>query len=68
MAEPLEIVAAAEALMHSAGPLTGKRVLVTSGPTSEPIDPVRFIANRSSGKQGHAIATAAAARARKSCW
>jgi phosphopantothenoylcysteine decarboxylase/phosphopantothenate--cysteine ligase len=61
MAEPLEIVAAAEALMHGAGPLTGMRVLVTSGPTSEPIDPVRFIANRSSGKQGHAIATAAAA-------
>jgi phosphopantothenoylcysteine decarboxylase / phosphopantothenate---cysteine ligase len=61
MAEPLEIVAAGEALMHGAGPLTGMRVLVTSGPTSEPIDPVRFIANRSSGKQGHAIATAAAA-------
>jgi phosphopantothenoylcysteine decarboxylase/phosphopantothenate--cysteine ligase len=61
MAEPLEIVAAAEALLHGAGPLSGKRVLVTSGPTSEPIDPVRFIANRSSGKQGHAIAAAAAA-------
>jgi phosphopantothenoylcysteine decarboxylase/phosphopantothenate--cysteine ligase len=61
MAEPLEIAAAAEALLRRAGPLTGKRVLVTSGPTSEPIDPVRFIANRSSGKQGHAIATAAAA-------
>jgi phosphopantothenoylcysteine decarboxylase / phosphopantothenate---cysteine ligase len=61
MAEPLEIVAAAEALLHGAGPLSGRRVLVTSGPTSEPIDPVRFIANRSSGKQGHAIAAAAAA-------
>jgi len=61
MAEPLEIVAAAEAIMHAAGALSGKRVLVTSGPTSEPIDPVRFIANRSSGKQGHAIAAAAAA-------
>ena len=61
MAEPLEIVAAAETLLRHAGPLTGKRVLVTSGPTSEPIDPVRFIANRSSGKQGHAIAVAAAA-------
>jgi phosphopantothenoylcysteine decarboxylase/phosphopantothenate--cysteine ligase len=61
MAEPLEIVTAAAALLHAAGPLTGKRVLVTSGPTSEPIDPVRFIANRSSGKQGHAIAMAAAA-------
>ena len=42
-------------------PLAGKRVLVTSGPTHEPIDPVRYIANRSSGKQGHAIAAAAAA-------
>ena len=65
MAEPVEIAAAAEWLMRQAGPetgpLSGKRVLVTSGPTSEPIDPVRFIANRSSGKQGHAIATAAAA-------
>ncbi len=61
MAEPLEIVTAAEALLHGTGPLSGKRVLVTAGPTSEPIDPVRFIANRSSGKQGHAIASAAAA-------
>jgi phosphopantothenoylcysteine decarboxylase/phosphopantothenate--cysteine ligase len=61
MAEPLEIVAAVEALVRKAGPLTGKRVLVTSGPTNEPIDPVRYIANRSSGKQGHAIAAAAAA-------
>jgi len=61
MAEPLEIAAAVEAMLRRAGPLSGKRVLVTSGPTSEPIDPVRFIANRSSGKQGHAIAAAAAA-------
>ena len=61
MAEPLEIAAAAATLMHGSGALAGKRVLVTSGPTSEPIDPVRFIANRSSGKQGHAIAGAAAA-------
>jgi phosphopantothenoylcysteine decarboxylase/phosphopantothenate--cysteine ligase len=60
MAEPLEIVAAAEPLLRGAGPLTGRRVIITSGPTSEPIDPVRFIANRSSGKQGHAIAAAAA--------
>jgi phosphopantothenoylcysteine decarboxylase/phosphopantothenate--cysteine ligase len=60
MAEPLEIVAAAEALLKPQGPLAGKRVLVTSGPTHEPIDPVRYIANRSSGKQGHAIASAAA--------
>lgn len=61
MAEPLEIAAAVEATMRSGASLAGKRVLVTSGPTSEPIDPVRFIANRSSGKQGHAIAAAAAA-------
>jgi phosphopantothenoylcysteine decarboxylase / phosphopantothenate---cysteine ligase len=61
MAEPLEIAAAAEAVMRPAGSLSGKRILVTSGPTHEPIDPVRFIANRSSGKQGHAIASAAAA-------
>jgi phosphopantothenoylcysteine decarboxylase / phosphopantothenate---cysteine ligase len=61
MAEPLEIAGAAVALLRGEGPLSGKRVLVTSGPTHEPIDPVRFIANRSSGKQGHAIAAAAAA-------
>jgi phosphopantothenoylcysteine decarboxylase/phosphopantothenate--cysteine ligase len=64
MAEPLEIVAAALPLLANAGgdrALRGKRVLVTSGPTHEPIDPVRYIANRSSGKQGHAIAAAAAA-------
>jgi phosphopantothenoylcysteine decarboxylase/phosphopantothenate--cysteine ligase len=61
MVEPLEIAAAVEAMLRDAGSLAGKRVLVTSGPTSEPIDPVRFIANRSSGKQGHAIAAAAAA-------
>jgi phosphopantothenoylcysteine decarboxylase/phosphopantothenate--cysteine ligase len=61
MAEPLEIVAAAELVLHGTRLLTGRRVLVTSGPTNEPIDPVRFIANRSSGKQGHAIAAAAAA-------
>ena len=64
MAEPLEIVAAAEDLLSETSigkPLAGKRVIVTSGPTHEPIDPVRYIANRSSGKQGHAIARAAAA-------
>jgi phosphopantothenoylcysteine decarboxylase/phosphopantothenate--cysteine ligase len=63
MAEPLEIVAAALPLIARAageGALTGKRMIVTSGPTHEPIDPVRYIANRSSGKQGHAIAAAAA--------
>jgi phosphopantothenoylcysteine decarboxylase/phosphopantothenate--cysteine ligase len=61
MAEPMEIVAAAEGLLRSGTALAGRRVLVTSGPTIEPIDPVRFLANRSSGKQGHAIAAAAAA-------
>ncbi len=61
MAEPLEIAAAAEKLLKPHGPLSRKRVLITSGPTHEPIDPVRYIANRSSGKQGHAIAAAAAA-------
>jgi phosphopantothenoylcysteine decarboxylase/phosphopantothenate--cysteine ligase len=61
MAEPLEIADAASKLLGGgAQPLKGKRVLVTSGPTHEPIDPVRYIANRSSGKQGHAIAAAAA--------
>ena len=67
MAEPLDILTAIEA--HFAGasgsgaakPLAGRRVVITSGPTHEPIDPVRYIANRSSGKQGHAIAAAAAA-------
>jgi phosphopantothenoylcysteine decarboxylase/phosphopantothenate--cysteine ligase len=61
MAEPLDIVAAGAAILRRTGALAGKRVLVTSGPTNEPIDPVRYIANRSSGKQGHAIAAAAAA-------
>ncbi len=61
MAEPLEIVAAIEALLEPAAkPLAGRRILVTSGPTHELIDPVRYIANRSSGKQGHAIAAALA--------
>ena len=62
MAEPMEIVAAIEAaLIPTAQVLAGRHVLVTSGPTHEPIDPVRYLANRSSGKQGHAIAAAAAA-------
>jgi phosphopantothenoylcysteine decarboxylase / phosphopantothenate---cysteine ligase len=60
MAEPLEILAKIEALLNP-GALSGRRVIVTSGPTFEPIDPVRFIGNRSSGKQGHALARAAAA-------
>ena len=58
MAEPLEIMeAVAEALMPK-GPLKGLKALITAGPTHEPIDPVRYIANRSSGKQGYAIAEA----------
>jgi phosphopantothenoylcysteine decarboxylase/phosphopantothenate--cysteine ligase len=57
MSEPLEIVAAIEA-SFAQGPLAGKHILVTSGPTHEPIDPVRYIANRSSGAQGTAIAAA----------
>ncbi|HEY6632302.1 MAG TPA: bifunctional phosphopantothenoylcysteine decarboxylase/phosphopantothenate--cysteine ligase CoaBC [Rhizobiaceae bacterium] len=61
MAEPLEIVAAVEALLDTRPkPLAGRKIIVTSGPTHEPIDPVRYIANRSSGKQGHAIAAALA--------
>jgi len=62
MAEPLEIVAAIEKLLDDKPkPLAGRRIIVTSGPTHEPIDPVRYIANRSSGKQGHALAAALAA-------
>lgn len=61
MSEPMEIIAAIEARL-AAGPLAGKRIVVTSGPTHEPIDPVRYIANRSSGAQGTAIARALAAR------
>jgi phosphopantothenoylcysteine decarboxylase/phosphopantothenate--cysteine ligase len=65
MAEPLEIVAAAVAVLGGRGkgttPLAGRHVLVTAGPTHEAIDPVRYIANRSSGKQGYAIARAALA-------
>jgi len=63
MAEPLEIAVAAERFVRppQPRPLAGKRVLITAGPTHEPIDPVRYIANRSSGKQGYAIAAAAQA-------
>jgi phosphopantothenoylcysteine decarboxylase/phosphopantothenate--cysteine ligase len=63
MAEPGTILEAVTGLLGAkvAGPLSGRHVLVTSGPTQEPIDPVRYIANRSSGKQGHALARAAAA-------
>ncbi|MGQ5719290.1 bifunctional phosphopantothenoylcysteine decarboxylase/phosphopantothenate--cysteine ligase CoaBC [Pseudochrobactrum asaccharolyticum] len=58
MSEPLQIVAKIEQLLLPPQylPLAGKKIIITSGPTHEPIDPVRYIANRSSGKQGHAIA------------
>ncbi len=61
LAEPPAILSAIEALLEGGGkPLSGRHALVTSGPTHEPIDPVRYIANRSSGRQGHAIAEALA--------
>ncbi len=61
MSEPTEIATAAMRwLRPAARPLAGRRVLITAGPTHEPIDPVRYIANRSSGKQGYAIAASAA--------
>ena len=60
MAEPAEILAAIENILDRERPLAGCRALVTSGPTWEAIDPVRYIANRSSGKQGHSIAAALA--------
>ncbi|MEI7790233.1 MAG: bifunctional phosphopantothenoylcysteine decarboxylase/phosphopantothenate--cysteine ligase CoaBC [Alphaproteobacteria bacterium] len=58
MAEPMEIVAAIERALSASGPLAGLTALVTAGPTREPVDPVRFLANHSSGKQGYAIAEA----------
>jgi phosphopantothenoylcysteine decarboxylase/phosphopantothenate--cysteine ligase len=61
LSEPPAILAAIEALLAPPRLLSGRHVLVTSGPTHEPIDPVRYIANRSSGRQGHAIAAAVAA-------
>jgi phosphopantothenoylcysteine decarboxylase/phosphopantothenate--cysteine ligase len=81
MAEPVAIVAAIEAALQNdcriplpavaacrpVGPLAGRKVIVTSGPTQEPIDPVRYISNHSSGRQGHAIATAAAEAGAEVC-
>src|SRR6185312_4483819 len=61
MAEPMEILTAIEQCLTADQRLAGRRALVTSGPTREPIDPVRYISNHSSGKQGHAIAAALAA-------
>jgi phosphopantothenoylcysteine decarboxylase/phosphopantothenate--cysteine ligase len=62
LAEPDEIVAAADEVLRPAGPLKGQRVLVTAGPTYEDVDPVRYIGNRSSGRVGFAIAAEAARR------
>ena len=62
MAEPNTIAEAVSDFFEDSAPLSGRRALVTSGPTHEAIDPVRYIANRSSGKQGHAIAAALARR------
>jgi phosphopantothenoylcysteine decarboxylase/phosphopantothenate--cysteine ligase len=62
LAEPADIVSAAEKVLTPSGPLRGKTIVVTAGPTREPIDPVRFIGNRSSGKMGYALATAARSR------
>ena len=62
MAEPSDILSAIEKLLTpGARPLAGRKVVITAGPTREPIDPVRFISNQSSGKQGYAIAEAAVA-------
>jgi phosphopantothenoylcysteine decarboxylase / phosphopantothenate---cysteine ligase len=62
LAEPADVVAACERVLAGSGDFGGLRVLVTAGGTREPIDPVRFIGNRSSGKQGHAVASEAASR------
>jgi phosphopantothenoylcysteine decarboxylase/phosphopantothenate--cysteine ligase len=62
LADPARIVASAAAVLARGGDLAGVRILVTAGGTREPIDPVRFIGNRSSGKMGHAVAAVAAAR------
>src|SRR5262249_30260153 len=62
LAEPEEIVAAADELLRPHGPLSGRRVLVTAGPTYEDVDPVRYIGNRSSGRMGFAIAAEAGRR------
>jgi phosphopantothenoylcysteine decarboxylase/phosphopantothenate--cysteine ligase len=62
LAEPEEIVAAAESILRPPGPLRGRRVLITAGPTFEDFDPVRYIGNRSSGRMGFAIAAEAARR------
>ena len=62
MSEPVELVEAANALLKARADMAGLSVVVTAGPTAEPIDPVRFITNRSSGRMGYALAEAARAR------
>lgn len=62
MIDPADIIARVEEILTGAGDLQGKKIVVTAGPTREPVDPVRFISNRSSGKMGYAIALAAARR------
>jgi len=62
MADPSDIIARAEAMLAQSGDLAGRIIMVTAGPTREPLDPVRFISNRSSGKMGYAIAEAAVRR------
>ncbi|MEZ5365002.1 MAG: phosphopantothenoylcysteine decarboxylase [Bryobacterales bacterium] len=62
LAETEQIVAAAEALLRTKRDLAGKTVLITAGPTREPLDPVRYISNRSSGRMGYALAEEALAR------
>lgn len=62
MTDPADIIARVEELLAGTGDLQGKKIVVTAGPTREPVDPVRFISNRSSGKMGYAIARAAARR------
>jgi phosphopantothenoylcysteine decarboxylase/phosphopantothenate--cysteine ligase len=62
LAEPPDIVAAAEQILRPTGPLRGARVLITAGPTREALDPVRFVGNRSSGKMGYALASVARGR------
>jgi phosphopantothenoylcysteine decarboxylase/phosphopantothenate--cysteine ligase len=62
LADPLKIAAAVGALLNRRRDLEGETVLITAGPTQEPLDPVRFLSNRSSGRMGYALAEAAAAR------
>lgn len=62
LAEPADVVAFVQALLTPSGPLAGKRVVITAGPTYEDVDPVRFVGNRSSGRMGYALAAEALAR------